>query len=101
MKALGSLFFRLVVLQFYKLNAGFFLLLFILLFATMQPPELLVSYPFLSMIASSPAMLTAVLLVLTIYFLKCLAFALKTVNEPGNDFLFYSALLDKRQLNGS
>ncbi len=99
MKALAGILWRVVVLQFYKLNAGFFLILFILLFATMQPPELLVSYPILSMIAASPAMLAVVFIVFILYFIKCLAFALKMVSEPSNEFLFYSALLEKKPLN--
>ncbi|MTI30512.1 hypothetical protein [Xanthovirga aplysinae] len=75
--------------QFYKVNGGFFLFLFLLLFGIVSP-NVIVSYHFSIMqgVVSSPEVLALALIVWFLYGIKCLNFTLKAFDQPENIFLY-------------
>jgi hypothetical protein len=83
-----KLLFKIWVVQFYKLNAGFFLFFFILFFGIVHPPQLISYHISLIMgMLESPAFLTLVLFLWFLYNLKCIDFTLKSINSPENAML--------------
>jgi hypothetical protein len=84
-----KLLFKIWVIQFYKLNAGFFLFFFILFFGIVHPPELISYHTSLIMgMIQSPVFLIMVLLLWLLYNSKCIGFTIKTINSPENDVLY-------------
>ncbi|MGV3539992.1 MAG: hypothetical protein ACO1OQ_09285 [Rufibacter sp.] len=98
MKELDVVLRQVVVQQFYTRNAGFFLVVFFLMFGVQQPATFLVSPMFLSGVAASPMFTLLVLGVYFLYYLKCLQFLLKVLGAPENEFLYLGALLPAKEL---
>ncbi|GEO06834.1 hypothetical protein AAE02nite_44980 [Adhaeribacter aerolatus] len=89
---------KVVVQQFYQLNAGFFLVVFFLSFGIQQSPTMLVSPYFLTGAVTSPVFIFSVLGVFLLYYLKCFNFLLKTIRAPENEYLFITSLFPRRIL---
>ncbi|KAA5546699.1 hypothetical protein [Adhaeribacter rhizoryzae] len=98
MFALLRIFNKVVVQQFYQLNAGFFLVVFFLAFGIQQPPTMLVSPYFLTGAVTSSIFIFSVLGVFLLYYLKCFNFLLKTIRAPENEYLFITSLFPRRIL---
>jgi len=98
MFALLSILNKVVVQQFYRLNAGFFLVVFFLAFGIQQPPTMLVSPPFLTGAVTSPIFIFSVLALFGLYYLKCFNFLLKTIRAPENEYLFIISIFSRRLL---
>ncbi|MBA9078184.1 hypothetical protein [Rufibacter quisquiliarum] len=101
MKALDAVLRKVVVQQFYTRNAGFFLVVFFLMFGVQQPASFLISPMFLSGVAASPMFTLLVLGVFFLYYLKCLQFLLKVLQAPENEFLYLASLLPEKELRFS
>ncbi len=91
---------RLLIEKFYKLNAGFFLVIFIALFGIMSGVDTMrLHYALMQSITSSGLYMCAGLAVFTLYNFKCTAFGLKELNQPENSFLYHmQGLPNARQL---
>ncbi len=88
-----------IVIPFYRINAGFFFFLFVVLVACMHPPELIFTPAFLHLIVESPGILTSYLLIVTLYARKSYLFLLRCTREKRNEFLFYLPLLNSLRFN--
>jgi hypothetical protein len=86
--------------RFYQVNAGFFLLLFLLLFGiTSGHDTIMLHYGIMQAIMGSYGFLGAAMAVWGLYNFKCISFFLKETNRPENAFLFnLQALSGKEQL---
>ncbi len=87
------------VVQFYRINAGFFLVLFIVLFGLLSGWETIrLHYGIMQGITSSMAYMAAATLVWVAYGFKCVAFCIRTINNPSSSFVFtMQALTDRQQ----
>lgn len=75
--------------QFYIQNAGFFLVLFYLLFGIVNSGNLLLYHQSLMLgFLSNTGFLLLVLLLWSLYGLKCVGFVLKTLQKQGYEFLY-------------
>jgi hypothetical protein len=95
MKSLIKILFRVVVCEFYKINSGFFFLIFCLLIATVHNPEQLFTYSFLSKIAQSEIFLLLFLFVVAFYARKCQVFFVRCIADIRNGFFYYLTLADR------
>jgi hypothetical protein len=89
MKSILIILNQLIIRQFYELNAGLFLFLFVLLFGIVPPSQLV--YYHLTIIEGILAIPTFLLIVSGLWFfynLKCLQFIWKQLNEPANEFVY-------------
>ncbi len=81
--------YKLLVSKFYKLNAGFFLFLFIVLFGIMPGADTIVLHHGLMVAAvSSWGGLAVMAVVFGIYTLKCLSFVLQELERPENTIIY-------------
>ena len=97
---LNNLFASLIVTRYYKVNAGFFLTLFIVLFGIMSGAEsILLHHALMSAATSSLLYTLAAIAIFALYGYKCLSFSLKMLNLPENNFLYnMQGLSNSRQL---
>jgi hypothetical protein len=80
---------KVFVIHFYKVNAGFFLFCFVVLYGIVAP-GMLISYH-LSLIQGmieSPSFLAFVILFWLLYTFKCIDFLFIQLNDPRNNFFF-------------
>lgn len=81
--------YKLLVNKFYKLNAGFFLFLFIMLFGIMPGADTITLHHGLMVAASSSwAGLTVMVAIFGAYASKCLFFLLREVERPENAIIY-------------
>lgn len=90
-----------VVVPFYRLNAAFFFVAFILMFGLQSPPTYLISPGFINQALTTPATSLLLLTLLFLYFLKCFNFVLKLFRLPEYHCLMVAGLMNKRTLLGS
>ncbi len=95
MRKIFNTVFRLLVVRFYKLNAGFFLLLFVLLFGVVSPP-IIISYhlALINGIIQVPVFMIIVMVIWFFYNLKCIFFCLRTVETDTSNLLFNFQAID-------
>lgn len=75
--------------RYYKLNTGFFLLLFILLFGLLNGQATIdLHHAIMQAITGSWAYCGIAMLVWTLYNIKCITFCIKELDEPKNMFLY-------------
>ena len=80
---------KLFIEQFYKLNAGFFLVIFIAMFGIMSGAETMqLHYALMRSITSSGTSMSIAFAVFALYNFKCISFGLKELNKPANNFLY-------------
>ncbi len=80
---------RLLVARFYKVNAGFFLFVFIVLFAILPGTDTMrLHFALMDAATSSLPFTLIALLVAALYNLKCVAFTLQELKLPENTFLY-------------
>lgn len=78
-----------IVAQFYKLNAGFFLVCFILLFGILSGRETIyLHYQLMLQITTSWLFMAGAAIIWLLYSIKCVGFALREFNNPANRFLY-------------
>ena len=88
MAGIMRIFFKLFIKEFYAINAGYFLFLFILLFGVVSPTDLVFFHVSLILgMFNSPVFMAAVMLLWLLYSMKCLLFGNKTLSKPENNFL--------------
>jgi hypothetical protein len=94
-----SVLFKIWVTRFYKINTGFFLLLFLLLFALLDGPSTIKFHQAIMRgITGSYAFLGGAMLVWALYSFKCVNFCLKEIHQPANSILFrLQSISNKRQ----
>lgn len=91
-----SLLFKLLVSKFYKVNAGFLLLLFIALFGVMSANETVWFHTsIMYAVTGSPVLFAGILLVFSLFHLRCLLFTLGELSHPTNSFLYNLQALNK------
>jgi hypothetical protein len=87
---------KVLVNHFYKVNAGFFMFLFFVLFGL--PNEVAGFHlSIIHIIIESPAVLAVILLVWLLYSFKCLDYVVRQLNEHPQQFLFTITSLPVRQ----
>ena len=89
---------RVLINHFYKMNAGFFLFGFFVIYGVVAPGQL-ISYH-LSLIQGmiqSPEFLGFVIVLWFLYTLKCINYTVKQLNEPRQFFLFSLHTLSNKQ----
>ena len=80
---------KLFIERFYKLNAGFFLALFIALFGIMSGVDTIHFHrAIMQAITGSVSFMLISFVVFAVYNLKCISFTLKELKKPENDFLY-------------
>ena len=78
----------LLVSRFYKINAGFFLFLFIILFGILPGTDTLRLHTSLMIAAtSSPVYALVAMVIFALYNFKCASFSYKELEKPENSFL--------------
>src|SRR5687768_5533216 len=88
MVSIMRLFLRVLVREFYVINAGYFLFFFILFFGEINPADLVFFHTSLILsMFNEPLFMGAVMLVWLFYNFKCIFFGSKTLNKPENSFL--------------
>lgn len=87
---------KVLVNYFYRLNAGFFLFCFFVLFGAPTSP-LAFHLSLISGIIQSQVFLSIVMLVWFLYNLKCLNYILKQLNNPRQSFLFCFTNLSRKK----
>ena len=86
---MSSVLFKVLVTRFYKINTGFFLLFFILLFGLLDGKSTMeLHHSIMTGITSSYMFAAVAMLVWALYNFKCIGFCLKAIDEPENSFLF-------------
>ncbi|MER2996374.1 hypothetical protein [Pontibacter populi] len=83
-----SLLFKTLVIQFYKVNAGFFLFVFLVLFGIMDAREIVLFH--VSLMQAIVGTVTGLLVALSVWALynyKCVVFVLNNLDKPQNSFL--------------
>ena len=88
-----------VIIPFYKTNVSFFFLIFVVLVATVHPPELIFTFPFLTSIATSPFFLFIYFVIVILYTRKSYRFFLMSIRKPQNCFFYYLPLLNPLKFN--
>ncbi len=89
---------KVFIIHFYKVNAGFFLFCFVVLYGVVAP-GMLISYH-LSLIQGmiqSPSFLGFVIFFWLLYTIKCIDFLLMQLNDPRNSFFFSLHTLSNQQ----
>jgi hypothetical protein len=80
---------KILATQFYKINAGFFLASFILLFGLLNGQATIeLHYQIMRSITSSFSFMAGAMIVWVLYNIKCLSYGLKTIHAPENSFLY-------------
>ncbi len=89
-----------LVAQFYKQNAGFFLVCFILLFGILSGRETIyMHYHIMLQITTSWLFMAGACTIWLLYNIKCIGFSLGELNKPTNSFLYsLQSIHSKRQL---
>lgn len=87
---------KLIVYPFYRDNISFFFFWLMLLVGLQNPGSRLFTEPFLSSVVQTPVILTVVLALLALYFIKCNQYVTKTLAEPENEFLYVLGLFPKK-----
>ena len=88
MGSVMRLLFRILIREFYAINAGYFLFFFIFFFGVVSPNDLVFYHVSLILgMFNSAAFMVVVMLLWFFYNLKCLFFCSKTLNRPENIFL--------------
>ncbi len=83
--------------RFYKVNAGFFLLLIMLFFGIIPGKQAIdLQYAIMQAITGSYAFLGVAMLVWLAYNIKCISFFLKEIHMPENSFLVNLQALDNK-----
>jgi hypothetical protein len=96
MRIVISIFQKVLVNHFYKVNAGFFMFVFFVLFGL---PNDVAGFhlSIIHIIIESPAVLGAILLVWLLYSFKCLDYIVRQLNEHQQQFLFTTTSLPTLQ----
>ncbi|MCD6012941.1 MAG: hypothetical protein K0Q79_2803 [Flavipsychrobacter sp.] len=95
---MSDVLFKIIAGRFYKINAGFFLLVLLLSFGIMNAKATVqIHYEIMYSITSSSWFLNVALLVCALYNLKCISFALKEIANPANSFVFEIQAADTRK----
>ena len=80
---------KIIAGKFYKINAGFFLLFFILFFGILNGKETIdLHHAFMSAISSSFHYTIIAMVIWALYNFKCISFTIKEINKEENSFLF-------------
>lgn len=100
MKTARTLLFRLIVIQFYKQNTGFFLFLFLLFFGIIPPQHLIMTHAALiqAQLSSVPLML-GVSFFWLLYAGRCIRFIDRSFSEYRHSFLHTYQILPRRQIH--
>jgi hypothetical protein len=89
MPSILKLFFKIFIIPFYILNAGFFLLSFIVIFGIIHPPQLIyIHVSLVQGIINSDIVTWIVLLIWMIYNLKCVLFCLRIIKREEDTIFF-------------
>ena len=89
---------KLLVTRYYKLNAGFFLVILIALFGIMSGRETIdFHHAVMTAVTSSFLPLCVACLVCAAYNFKCISFCVRELNDPANSFLFNLQTVSNRQ----
>lgn len=87
-----------LVVQYYKLNTGFFLVLFVLLFGLLNGKATVDLHHFLmSSMCNEPAFFAGAMMVWLLYFVKCLSFCMRVLRSPEGAFLAAMQAMDDRK----
>ena len=79
----------LIVSRFYKLNAGFFLFSFLILFAILPGPDTIRLHHGLMLAAvSSPVNILVAIFISSLYNLKCISYTQREISLAENEFLY-------------
>lgn len=96
---MSGILFKVIVERFYKLNSGFFLLFFILLFGLLDGKSTMdLHHAIMEGITSSWLFMCIAAVVWMAYNFKCISFAVKELNEPQNTFLYQLQCTGNRPL---
>ena len=88
MSAVSSVLSKLLVARFFRINTGFFLFFFLLLFGIADPGATLHAHlALMKTMARSPVFLMTGMAVWTLYYAKCILYCLRTIREPEQGFL--------------
>src|SRR5687767_10732015 len=88
MAGIMRIFFKLLIKEFYAINAGYFLFFFILFFGVVSPTDLVFFHVSIILgMFNSPVLMAAVMLLWLLYISKCVFFGNKTIHKPENNFL--------------
>ena len=94
---MSSVLLKAIAARYYKVNTGFFVLLFLLLFCLLDGKSTIaLHYAIMRGITSSFAALSVSLLVWGIYNFKCISFGVKEIHRPENSFLFRMQSVDNK-----
>ncbi len=89
MTSILRLFFKTLIIPYYILNAGFFLLSFILIFGIVHPPQLIfIHLSLIQGIIHSAAFTWVVLLLWMVYNLKCILFCVRIIKREEDTIFF-------------
>ena len=84
-----QIFSKLLISKFYKMNAGFFLFLFIILFGILPGPDTIrLHRGLMSAATSSPAFAAVAAIIFLLFNFKCISFTYKEMEQPENGFLY-------------
>jgi len=97
---MNSVLTKTIVMQFYKINTGFFLVSFILLFGLLNGKATMdLHHHIMQNICSSLSFAAGAAVVWSLYTVKCVTFFLKNIYAPANTFLFtMQSLSNRRQM---
>lgn len=88
MAGLKRILFKLLIKEFYAINAGYFLFFFILFFGVVSPSDLVFFHVSIMLgMFNSPVLMAVVMLLWLLYISKCVFFGIKTFGKPENHFL--------------
>ncbi|QNF33117.1 hypothetical protein HUW51_10400 [Adhaeribacter swui] len=96
MKPLQVIWQKILVYPYYRDNTGFFFFWIMLLVVFQNPGNRLFTEPFLSSVIQTPVVLSVILGVLLLYFLKCYRYVKAKLTQPEHEFLFLTSLLPVR-----
>src|SRR4051812_25522815 len=86
---MSNVLFKVFVARFYKINTGFFLLLFLLLFGLLDGKSTMnLHHSIMQGITGSFISMGIAMLVWAAYNFKCISFCLKEIDRSENSFLF-------------
>jgi hypothetical protein len=89
MNILNQVLYKVIVRPFYEQNAGLFLVLFLFLFGIVPPSQLLYyHYTIILGILAIPELMAIVLIIWSLYAIKCLGFVQKCLKSDENSFLY-------------
>lgn len=84
-----ALLMRVFVQRYYFLNAGFFLVVFLLLFGVIDPAaSIRLHYDLMVLMASKPALLAGAIGIMLVYLIKCVRFTLQQPGLPEHGILY-------------